>query len=84
MRAERTDFRPERADFRSERADFRPERVDFRPERADFKLERAWGKQMNELTNESLLGSTGLRPLWGHCPKGRERRGKRSGENIKE
>ena len=66
-------LRPKRTGFRLERANFRPERADTRPERADFRPERAWGKQTNgrtkERTNESPLYSTGLRPLWGCCPK---------------
>ena len=64
----------ERADLRSERADFRPkrsERAVFRPERADFRSEKAWGRQMEgQMDGQTKvpLCSTGLHPLWGHCP----------------
>ena len=81
FRPERANFRHDMAEFRPERADFRPEMADFRPERADFRSERALGdKQTDKRTNRQMdkrtdgqtkvhLCSTGLRPLWGCCPK---------------
>merc|ERR1712074_221488 len=68
-------FRSERADFMPERADFRPERAHFRPERADFRPERASGGTHGRTNGRTKvpLCSTGLRPLWGRCPKSLKR-----------
>ena len=79
FRPERPGLRPERLDLRLERLDLKPEMPDLRPERPD------WGSERPDLkseepdggtngwtdgrTNRFPLCSTGLRPLWGRCPK---------------
>ena len=81
LRLERPDLRPERPGLRPERLDLTPERLDFRPQRPDFKSQRSdlrpegpyeGDRRTDGWTNGRTkvpLCSTGLRPLWGHCPK---------------
>ena len=59
-----------------------PERLNLRPERLDLRPDGPGGggdERMNERTDERTDGrtkvplcSTGLRPLWGRCPKRNE------------
>ena len=76
MSPEIPDLRPERLDLRPKRLDLRPERLHLRPKRLDLRSEGpddGGDKQTNKQTNAQTkvpLCSTGLRPLWGRCPKG--------------
>ena len=83
LMAETPDIRPESPDLRAEMLDMRPERPDLRPERLKSrperleKLQRGGDEQTNKRTNERTkvpLCSTGLRPLWGRCPKRKQGR----------
>ena len=69
-----------------------PERLNLRPERLDLRPDGPEGggnERMNERTDERTDGrtkvplcSTGLRPLWGRCPKTKGQNKKQSIQAI--